>query len=124
MDTLSNITHLSTNPVDWLLMLKLLLLLAAGIAIYSLYKARIYIANNTFIPRKFINEGWMKWLWAFCLGALIEVLVVLVPEIDDMFTQLLGINITNSVAGAVFLGIGLIGLVHNQTKTPTANVAE
>jgi len=108
---------MQTTPLLWGLFCKLLLLLMAGIAIYSIYKARIFISNNTFSIHKFIIEGWRKWLWSFTLGAIIQLLVITVPGIDQIFTQFLGINITNSVAGAVFLGIGLMGLAHNEIKS-------
>ncbi|GAA4198707.1 hypothetical protein GCM10022289_07870 [Pedobacter jeongneungensis] len=87
-----------------------------GILIYNLFKAKEYIANNTFILAIFIKENLAIWLWAFCVIVVATAILYIEPNANAIIRNLSGLDLANTKTGWLLFGAGLCGLFRNVKK--------
>ncbi len=87
-----------------------------GILIYNLFKAKEYIATNSFKPDIFVKENFAIWLWVFCVIVVANLILYIEPKANDVIKSLSGLDLANTKTGWLLFGIGLCGLFRNIKK--------
>jgi hypothetical protein len=110
----ANNPDLQVNAMDWVKYSQLIGLTVSGMAIFTLWKIKEHI--RTFNFQTLWSDMKFIWLWVFLFSALIEAALLIVPNIDAAFNQLLGLNIVHSAAGALTLGFTLTASFYEKPK--------
>jgi hypothetical protein len=87
-----------------------------GILTYNLFKAKEYIATNTFVFAVFIKENLAIWLWAFSVIMVATVILYIEPNANEVIKNLSGLDLANTKTGWLLFGAGLCGLFRNVKK--------
>lgn len=87
-----------------------------GILIYTLFKAKDFIATKTFSLSVFINDNLSIWIWAFCVIMVTTTALYIEPNANNVIKSLSGLDLTNTKTGWLLFGAGLCGLLRNVKK--------
>ena len=96
-----------------------------GMFIYSFFSARKYFLPQNikiFSPRMFITRVWKVWVWVTIMIGLLAITISIVPESGPSLKALTGLDVLETNAGFITLGLGLTGIMKEVFEDTPKNI--
>ena len=96
-----------------------------GMFLYSFFSARKYFLPQNFhlfSGNAFIGKVSRVWVWVTVMIGLISVTITIVPESGPSLKALTGLDVLDTNAGFITLGLGLTGIMKEVFEDTPKNV--